>query len=119
MKTVAEKLQIKPGDAVLVAGGTPERLALLDPLPAGAAIGGDAPAVAILFAEDRAALESLLAEAAPHLAAARVRWIAYPKGNRADINRDTIWALVQEHGWTLNFNVAVSDVWSALRFKAL
>lgn len=44
-------------------------------------------------------------------------WIAYPKGNRTDINRDSIWKRAEELGWTLNANISLGDTWSAVRIK--
>ena len=52
-----------------------------------------------------------------HLRDARATWIAYPKGGRSDINRDSIWARTVELGWTANANVALDEVWSAVRIK--
>jgi hypothetical protein len=48
-----------------------------------------------------------------------VLWVAYPKGNRADINRDTLWPILAEHGLRPITQVAVDGVWSALRFRPL
>ncbi|MBN9215587.1 MAG: DUF3052 domain-containing protein [Microbacterium sp. SCN 70-200] len=121
MKTIAEKLQIKPGNDVLIAGADASRRSLLDPLPDGVTvtegIGRAVRDVAVIFAADRAALDARLAEALPFLAEARASWIIYPKGNRSDINRDSIWRRVEELGWTLNANVAIDDAWSAVRMK--
>ncbi len=46
-------------------------------------------------------------------------WVAYPKGNRTDINRDTVWPIVSEHGLRPIGQVALDDAWSALRFRPL
>lgn len=120
-KTIAEKLQVKSGNEVLIGGASPEQRALLEPLPEGAtAVEGVTRAtkdVAVIFASDRATLDEQLAESLPLLADARAPWIAYPKANRTDINRDSIWRRVEELGWTLSANVALSDTWSAVRIK--
>ncbi|REJ05148.1 DUF3052 domain-containing protein [Microbacterium bovistercoris] len=119
-RTTAEKLQIKPGTEVLIAG-TPEQSALLDPLPQGvtavAGIDRDTADVAVMFAPDAAALDGLLRDTAPVLVSPRAVWIGYPKGNRTDINRDSIWKRVADFGWTLNANISLSDTWSAVRMK--
>ncbi|MGX5697653.1 DUF3052 family protein [Agromyces soli] len=121
VRSIAEKLQIKPGDAVAFDGATAHEYALVGPLPDGAStVGpGDGPDAAVLFARDRAQLDELLAAAAPRLAGTRAVWIAYPKGNRSDINRDRIWSRVQEVGWTLNANVSIDETWSAVRMKPI
>lgn len=120
-RTVAEKLQIKPGTEVLFGPSTPQQRALLDPLPEGVSvvdgIDRDTADVAVMFAASREELDALLTDVMPRLTAPRAVWIGYLKGNRADINRDTIWARVQEFGWTLNGNIALDDEWSSVRAK--
>jgi hypothetical protein len=44
---------------------------------------------------------------------ANTTWIADPKGNRADINRDTLWPMVSPYG----MRPIAQDAWSALRFR--
>jgi hypothetical protein len=46
-------------------------------------------------------------------------WVAYPKGDRTDVNRDTLWPIVGEYGLRPITQVAVDEVWSALRFRPL
>jgi hypothetical protein len=46
-------------------------------------------------------------------------WVAYPKGGRVDIDRDTLWPIVAELGLRPISQVAIDDVWSALRFRPL
>lgn len=119
-RTTAEKLQIKPDSEILL-GGTAEQRALLDPLPAGVTTHDDiargTSEVAVLFTEDRAALDAQLAAGLPRLSSARAIWIAYPKGNRTDINRDSIWARVEKLGWTATANISLGNVWSTVRIK--
>ncbi|MBW1640658.1 DUF3052 domain-containing protein [Microbacterium resistens] len=119
-KTTAEKLLIKPGNTLFVMSAGEEEQSLLLPLPDAVVLtdGFGVPAdVAVLFAPDRATLDSRLDVALPRLREARAVWIAYPKGNRTDINRDSIWRRMEELGWTLTANVALDEVWSAVRGK--
>lgn len=117
-KTIAEKLQIKPGGDLLVVGAESEQRALLDPLPEDTSVVETATGdVAVLFATDRTALDERLAYAIPALNDTRAVWIAYPKGNRTNINRDSIWKRAEELGWTLNANISLGDTWSAVRIK--
>lgn len=122
-RAIAEKLQIKPGTEVLLGPATPEQRALLDPLPDGVTvvdgIERDTTDVAVMFAGSREELDALLADVMPCLTAPRAVWIGYPKGNRADVNRDSIWARVREFGWTLNGNISLGDEWSSVRAKRL
>jgi hypothetical protein len=118
-KTVADKLLIKPGTTVWSSDAS--RVDLLDPLPDDVRR-VDAPAeaaVAVVFADDAAALHEVLAARGQALARPSVLWIAYPKGNRADINRDTLWPILAEHGLRPVSQVSLGDVWSALRFRPL
>lgn len=118
-KSVAEKLGIKPKTAVWLSH--PERLDLVAPLPADARLVDDLvrAAVALLFADDAGGLRGLLEANKAHLTRPGTLWVAYPKANRTDINRDTLWPIVGEYGLRPNGQVAVDDVWSALRFRAL
>jgi hypothetical protein len=119
MKTTAEKLRIAPGstlwsshdDRVEVLGRLPEGVELVD-RP------GDA-ATAVVFADDaRSARE--IAAATPLPSRPRTRsGSPSPKGNRSDINRDTPWPILAEHGLRPIGQVGLDDVWSALRFRPL
>lgn len=47
-------------------------------------------------------------------------WISYPKGGsgvETDLNRDLLWAALEQSGWRPVRNVAIDEVWSALRFR--
>ncbi|MDQ3156647.1 MAG: DUF3052 family protein [Actinomycetota bacterium] len=119
-KTNAEKLQIREDNIVWVISTNDEEGALLDPLPSGAEVvdeAADSMSVAVLFVEDRDSLTAQLDEILPQLGSTPVIWISYPKGNRTDINRDSIWELVGEYGWRLVSNVSLDEVWSAVRLK--
>lgn len=118
-KTVAEKLLIKPNTTVWVSDRA--RGELLAPLPEGTRIVSSpgTASTAVVFVEDAASLRKILGTHGDQLSGAEALWIAYPKGNRADINRDTLWPIVAEHGMRPIGQVAVDDVWSALRFRPL
>lgn len=118
-KTVAQKLLVKPNTTVWVSDRA--RAELLAPLPEGARVVSSpaAASTAVVFVEDEASLRKILDKRGGQLSAAETLWIAYPKGNRSDINRDTLWPIVAEHGMRPIGQVAVDDVWSALRFRPL
>jgi hypothetical protein len=118
-KTVAEKLLIKPGTTLWTSD--PRRLESLGPLPDGVRI-ADGPAqatTAILFVEERAAVRRLMDAHVADLGQVSALWVAYPKGDRTDVNRDTLWPIVGEYGLRPITQVAVDEVWSALRFRPL
>lgn len=116
-------------------GGRPgDTLRLLDPpadfdqgalADAGAATVGTLPEgalartdVVLAFAGSRAELARVAERLRPALDGSDVRvWIAYPKGGRADFNRDVGWeplAALELEGVA---QVALDGRWSALRFR--
>jgi hypothetical protein len=117
-KTVAEKLLIKPNSTVWLSHN--EHLPRLTPLPDGVRQVDvmAAASVAIVFAMNADAVRESLTANKDQLDQPGILWVAYPKANRADINRDTLWPIVGEYGMRPNGQVAVDDVWSALRFRA-
>jgi hypothetical protein len=118
-KTVAEKLQIKPGTSVW--SSQPEYIELIGALPEGATL-ADSMAeatTAVVFVASEAIARELLGHLQAHLAAPEILWVAYPKGNRADINRDTLWPILAEYGLRPVTQVSIDDTWSALRFRPL
>jgi hypothetical protein len=48
-----------------------------------------------------------------------ILWVSYPKGKSipTDLNRDSLNRALQDHGLQGVSQVAIDDVWSALRFK--
>ena len=117
-KTIPEKLLIKPNTTVWLSD--PAQLPLLTPMPEGVRE-ADKLATAstgILFVEDAASARKLLEEHAADAVHPAAFWIAYPKGNTTDINRDTLWPIVAEFGMRPNGQVAIDSRWSALRFRA-
>lgn len=119
VKTVAEKLLVKPGSTVHLPAD-PDALRRLGPLPEGAnaapgIVGAD---VVVLLAPDLAALEERLADL-PTARSARAVWFLYPKGRASDITRDAIRERVEQPdvGWTTVAIAAVDPAWSALRVK--
>ena len=118
-KSVADKLLIKPRSTVWLSAR--EHTALVEPLPDGAihVTGPGQASVAVVFAADEAALRAVLEKNRAALAGPEAFWVAYPKGNRTDINRDRLWPILSEYGMRPNSQVAIDDVWSALRFRML
>lgn len=118
-RSVAQKLLIRPGSAVWVSD--PARLPLIGPLPEGvrSAHGMDAADVAVVLVDDEAGLRALADAHREVLGAPRVLWLVYPKGNRIALNRDSLWRLMADYGVRPITQVAVDEVWSALRFRPL
>ena len=118
-KSVAEKLLIKPKTTLW--SSHPARLDLIGSLPEGVrqVERPEEATTALVFADDAGSLREILSAHAQHWAQPSIVWVAYPKGNRADINRDSLWPILAEHGLRPISQVAVDDVWSALRFRPL
>ena len=113
---LAAKLQIKPGTTVAAVGAPAAGPDLSGLGESGAP--AEAGAV-IAFVRQHADLPTQ-AEAA--IAAARddrLAWVAYPKAGQlgTDLNRDSLAAILRTHGIRPVRQVALDDVWSALRFR--
>ena len=72
---------------------------------------------AVFWAEDAAAARGLLDKHRADLASPAVFWIAYPKGNKSDINRDSLWPIVADYDMRPCGQVAIDERWSGLRFR--
>jgi hypothetical protein len=118
-KSVAQKLLIKANTSVWPSDSG--RIELIHPLPEGARVVERIAEAdtALVFASDAASLRDLLDTHRDDLARPSALWIAYPKGNRTDINRDSLWPILSAYGMRPITQIAVDDVWSALRFRPL
>ena len=118
MASVASKLQIKPGQSVCVIGRPQavsldlgqESLVVQDP---------DGSDAVIVYATTSADLEQV---SAPLLAAVRrdaLTWVSYPKAGQlgTDLNRDKLAARLRTEGVRPVRQIAIDDVWSALRLR--
>lgn len=115
---VTAKLQIKPGQLVATVSGAAE--APLVPVqgtnPSAAPEAAD---VVIAFVLDRAELDAVAAPALDAARQGRLAWIAYPKAGRlgTDLNRDILAGALDGQGVQPVRQVAIDQVWSALRFR--
>ena len=77
----------------------------------------------LLFVNNLAEAQALAPGAVATVTPAKpegILWIAYPKGGsgiKTDVNRDKLWPVVQESGWRPVRQIALDDVWSAMRFR--
>jgi hypothetical protein len=118
-KSVAEKLLIKPNTTVWLSDSS--RFELIEPLPEGVRA-VDEPkraTTALVFADDADSLRAILSKQKDQLSQPATFWIAYPKANRTNINRDTLWPMLNEYAMRPIGQIAVDEVWSALRFRPL
>jgi hypothetical protein len=114
---LAAKLQLKTGHR-LVCVGVPD--SVTGALTALATDSDDAPDVGLLvFAADRSILEAHRAQIVESAKGDRPTWVSYPKSGQlgTDLNRDSLAALLTESGVQPVRQIAIDDVWSALRFR--
>jgi len=118
-KSIAEKLLIKSNTTVWLSHAA--HLARIEPLPEGVRVVDEMEqaATALVFADGAASAREILTTHNDQLARPTVFWVAYPKANKADINRDTLWPILAEYGMRPIGQVAIDEVWSALRFRPL
>ena len=123
MATLLEKLQLKPGQHLVVQNPPPGYLEKLTPELAGLEVlthfAGPAQAV-LLFVNtlDEAVRLAMGAFAVIHPDG--LAWIAYPKGGsgvKTDLNRDRLWEALKGTGWRPVRQVALDEVWSAMRYR--
>ena len=115
---IGAKLQLKPGQSVAVLGSA-RGAALEFGADHSLAETPEAADAVIVFVANGLELDEL------HnlvLTAARdglLTWVAYPKARQlgTDLNRDTLAARLRDGGVEPVRQVAVDDVWSALRFR--
>jgi len=115
---VAAKLQIKPGMSVALVD-VPEDVRVELPADCTATPDPGTADAVLVFVRGRAGLD---ANAEPAIAAGRrdaLAWVAYPKAGRlgTDLNRDSLAAAVKERGVQPVRQIAIDDVWSALRLR--
>ncbi|WP_020077485.1 hypothetical protein [Cryocola sp. 340MFSha3.1] len=119
-KTVLQRFQAKPGDGIALVVAEDGDRALLGALPDGAT---EAPvesaAIVVSVVRTRDDLLARYAEQLPVASGARAVWVVYPKGGRADVNRDVVAGEARAYGWRGVSNIAVDDTWSAVRVRPL
>ncbi|MFI8595644.1 hypothetical protein ACIGCK_14585 [Microbacterium sp. NPDC078428] len=119
MTDLARKLQIKPGTRLWV---WPEDAPPAEPLIAETDVQRSDAAtaeVALIFGSVRQDIDTVLTDHRTALAGARAVWIIYAKGNKTDMNRDTLWVQLAGFGWRAVAQVSYDATLSALRVRPL
>jgi hypothetical protein len=73
-----------------------------------------------LFVKEKAELDTYALRVIHAVKPGGLLWIAYPKQSAkvpTDITRDKGWDVVTEAGWRPVTQIAIDEVWSALRFR--
>jgi hypothetical protein len=120
---VSKKLGLKPGMRVLVVAAPSGYLKSLAPLPEGVVISeamGGTHEFVQFFVTKRSSIEKSAKKLLKSAAPGALVWIAYPKktsGVESDLSRDVVWAAMEGTGWRPVSQIAIDQVWSALRFR--
>jgi hypothetical protein len=113
-QSLARKLLIKSGTSVRFLEspqGFAEALEGAEP-----AQGGTSDVV-VVFAASRADLDRLGPQGIASVRPGGILWIAYRKGGRSDLKRETVWEGMRPTGWRPVTQIALDEEWSALRFR--
>jgi len=123
MTSIVKKLGLKPGMRALLVDAPSGYMKALAPLPDHVEVSrslGSAHEFVQFFATKKSEItksaRKLLQSAAP----GALVWLTYPKktsGVESDLNREAVWAAMEGTGWRPVSQIAIDDVWSALRFR--
>jgi hypothetical protein len=117
MRSVTDKLLVKPGRSVLMLD-RPAALARLLPLPDTCA--EPFPDIMLAFVTSPETLAARLPDLLPRYRVGAVLWIAYPKLSgkvAATMTRDHGWNLLEEQGFLAVTQIALDTDWSAVRWR--
>lgn len=115
--TLPGKLQLKPGQSVAIVNAPEDAPLDLGVHPT--AERTDRADVVIVYCTDRAEFEQLRDEFVPPARRDALTWIAYPKAGQlgTDLSRNVVAALAGEYRVQPVRQVALDEVWSALRLR--
>jgi predicted SnoaL-like aldol condensation-catalyzing enzyme len=123
MASIVKKLGLKPGMRVLVIAAPPGYMRSLAPLPEGTAVSeslGGTKDFIQFFATRRSEIEKSAKKLLQSSTPGALVWITYPKktsGVDSDLSREEVWAAMEGTGWRPVTQIAIDEVWSALRFR--
>ncbi|MFE6055426.1 DUF3052 family protein [Kitasatospora sp. NPDC056446] len=115
---LSAKLQMKPGQRLAVLAGPDE----VPSITAQGVLTAETPETAdviVAFVRDRADLDTIALAAIEGARQDKLAWVAYPKAGKlgTDLNRDSLSEALADRGVRPVRQVAVDEVWSALRFR--
>jgi hypothetical protein len=117
MTTLAKKLQLKTGQSLMLVNppaGTENYFATEE-----IDITEKSDAV-LIFTNSLVEVEKIVLPAFESVFEDSLVWVAYPKGSsgvKTDVNRDKLWDALKRTGWRPVRQIALDDIWSALRFR--
>lgn len=119
----SKKLRLQTGQSALFLNAPEGYLQALGELPSGVQISTQPDGVydfVQLFIKDRAELERLGPAAFQAVKYDGLLWVCYPKQTgkiKSDLNRDSLWKLMEPTGLSPVMQIAIDETWSALRFR--
>lgn len=123
MTATVKKLGLKPGMRALVVGAPPGYIDSLAPLPDRVNVSeslGSAHDFVQFFATKKSEIAKSAKKLLPSAAPGALVWITYPKkssGRDSDLSREAVWAAMEGTGWRPVSQIAIDEIWSALRFR--
>ena len=124
LQTVLEKLQIKDEKNLLIQGlpSSIEKQFLKIPFAKSVTplLRSRKIDFALVFAVSKKQLCDILSDVIPALHPEAKLWVAYPKLTSkiaSDLSRDSHWDVIDHHGFEGVSQIALDNVWSAVRFK--
>ncbi len=119
-RPLPDRLQLR--DVTLLTLGLPPDVApQLSGVPQSVKVPKQVAAV-MLFARDSAELARLMTRLDGKWVDDPLVWVCYPKGTSGvatDLNRERLWELLAPHALRPVAQIAVTEVWSALRFRRM
>jgi predicted SnoaL-like aldol condensation-catalyzing enzyme len=118
-----KKLGLKPGMRALVIAAPSGYLKSLAPLPEGVVISEAMDGThefVQFFATRKSDIEKSSTKLLKTAVPGALVWITYPKktsGVESDLSREAVWAAMEGTGWRPVSQIAIDEVWSALRFR--
>ncbi len=112
VETVAERLQIEPGDRVAILGADEDAQETIQPLPDVELVDDAADAdIVLAFGEDLEQLELRIGDVESASSAAHL-WVMYPKD--ADIDLDEFEEIAERNGFEVGARESLDATWEAL-----
>jgi predicted SnoaL-like aldol condensation-catalyzing enzyme len=125
MTSIVKKLGLKPGMRALVLGAPSGYLESLAPLPEGLVVSktvGGTHQFVQFFATRKSEIQKSASKLLQSADSGALVWITYPKKSsrvESDLSREEVWAAMEGTGWRPVSQIAIDDVWSALRFRPI
>ena len=120
VEIVLKKLRYKEGMEGIVLNAPDEIEAGLVAAGLSNQIGPMKPGFTLLFVRDRAEVEERFKPTAESIEYDSLLWLTYPKGRskiKTDINRDSLWKLIEPLGYRPVSMVSIDATWSAMRIR--